>query len=50
MRNLEPVREKPFTLGPDRGMIFSTHHKISDDFLEKMQMSPVKGGGGKGGS
>ena len=50
MRKLEPVREKPLTLGPDRGMIFSTHHKISDDFLAKMQVSPVKGGGGKGGS
>ena len=45
MRKLEPGREKPLTLGPDGGMIFSIHHKSSDDFLAKMQVSPVKGGG-----
>ena len=48
MRKLEPGREKPLTLGPDGGMIFSTHHKISYDFLAKMQVSPVKGEGGRG--
>lgn len=48
MRKLEPGREKPLTVGPDGGMIFSTHHKISDDFLAKMQVSPVKGRGGGG--
>ena len=46
MRKLEPGREKPLTLGPDGGMIFSIHHKSSDDFLAKMQVSPVKWGGG----
>ena len=46
MRKLESGREKPLTLGPDGGMIFSIHHKSSDDFLAKMQVSPVKWGGG----
>ena len=50
MRKLEPGREKPLTVGPDGGTIFSTHHKISDDFLAKMQVSPVKGRGGGGGT